>query len=240
MPFHLPFITRTKLFKDIALCLLAQTACYNFIWHTTNCDWDIFSEGLRLRCSQRGWKKNSFILCANMPAAGALYSEADSSFVQGIYHDFPPRSTLTHWCRVWISAETYVSDEKQVYNWSNTQHPHVPKYLKPRVPAGSGPVFVQVRAPSRSCSGRQDLIEGSAKAVTLADSSPRPCWENSGVMKCMTQYYNPHLGKCFFSLEIWQFHSVFHIILHLFKKEQLLVTHVWYTAGLACNIKFYL
>lgn len=45
------------------------------------------------------YKKESFILCVNVLATGVLYSKTASSFVQGIYHDFP-HSTLTHLCSV--------------------------------------------------------------------------------------------------------------------------------------------
>ncbi len=145
-------------------------------------------------------KKECFILCVNMPTTGASHSKTGSSFVLGIYHDFP-HSALTHRRRVWISADICVWWEALGLTGLTEATPstHMSSNITSRFPAGFGPVSLRVGALSQSRSGRRDLIGDSTKAIKRGgkkeeadhvgrlqpSSMLRECW----CQKFMTQYY---------------------------------------------------
>lgn len=120
-----------------------------------NCVWALVRE---FQAEKR--ERECFILYVNMPTTGAFYSNSASSFVQGIYHDFP-HSTLTHWCSVRISTDICVWWEALGLTGLTEATPITPMSwnITSRFPAGFRPVSLQVRVLSHSCSSRQDLIE---------------------------------------------------------------------------------
>ena len=128
----------------------------------------------KLQSESSRLKKAGFILCVNMPTEEALYSKAASSFVQGIYHNFT-HSTLTHWCRVWISTDIRVWWEALGLTGRSEATPstHMSSNITSRFPPGFRPVSLQVRALSQSCRRRQDVIEVSTKAVKCGEKNKK-------------------------------------------------------------------
>lgn len=101
--------------------------------------------------------------------------------------------SVTHRCRVWISTDICVWWEALGLTGPTEATPstHMFSNITSGFPAGFRPVFVQVRALSQPCSGRQVFIEGSTKAVKwgkmreqimLAYFSLYQCWGNGGVI----------------------------------------------------------
>lgn len=156
------------------MCLLMQTACFNFIWHPSKRLWlsHILWRITSLSVVKEFQIESSASSCVwTCPPRGPYILRLPLHLFRVFIMIFP--AALWHIGAECESPQTYVCDEKQAYNWSNTQHPYVSKYPIPspcrlQTSVSAGPTL------SPSCSSGQDLTEDSTKSIMLADSSPYP------------------------------------------------------------------